>query len=248
MVKGLSEPEPIEKHIILLKLTELMEERPEFGVKYVADPDSPQRRWLQKVRGVIQRLPMSTVMQFDASMHTCVQYWSAAIPQIQSFVYEVIEGLKVDLEIDGRADIGTAFAPGDVYRFFADLQGIVRSAGSELFIIDPYFDGVAFDEYLGVTGKGILIRILARQFAPEVSTFAKKHAAQHGSTVEVRHGGKKIHDRVIFVDQSNCWIVGGSIKDAARKAPTYLIPLAAPIVEDKLDIYEGIWSESRAIS
>ena len=38
--------------------------------------------------------------------------------------------------------------------------------------------------------------------------------------------------------------MGGSIKDAARKA-TYLIPVGSEIAQNKYKIYETIWNEAK---
>ena len=48
---------------------------------------------------------------------------------------------------------------------------------------------------------------------------------------------KKIHDRVIFIDNMACWVVGQSLKDAAKAKPTYLSPLSPDVVSAKLQEY-----------
>ena len=47
-------------------------------------------------------------------------------------------------------------------------------------------------------------------------------------------------DRVIFIDCIECWVIGQSIKDAAMKKPTYLLPVAA--VSDMQRLYEDAWN------
>jgi len=53
---------------------------------------------------------------------------------------------------------------------------------------------------------------------------------------------KTLHDRVIFIDGYVCWIIGQSIKDAAKAKPTYLVQLAPDVVPEKLNNYEAIWT------
>ena len=63
---------------------------------------------------------------------------------------------------------------------------------------------------------------------------------QFSVNIELRKS-TAIHDRVIFVDDDQCWVLGMSIKDAASKKPTYLAPLAADVIADKRKHYEEIW-------
>lgn len=73
----------------------------------------------------------------------------------------------------------------------------------------------------------------------------EKHKAQFQTNIELRRS-KELHDRLIFVDQDVAWIMGGSIKDAGKKA-TYLIPVATPIAVVKREIYaDGIAPQTQS--
>ena len=76
------------------------------------------------------------------------QYHDFTINSILGQIGDAIEELKLDLELDGRSEIGSAYEPGDVYRFYADLKAIISSVQSEIVVVDPYFNGEAFDAYL----------------------------------------------------------------------------------------------------
>jgi hypothetical protein len=52
-----------------------------------------------------------------------------------------------------------------------------------------------------------------------------------------------IHDRVLFADD-RVWVIGQSIKDAAKKKPTYIIEHGEPLMRG---IYEGIWQAAKVI-
>jgi hypothetical protein len=64
--------------------------------------------------------------------------------------------------------------------------------------------------------------------------------------VEVRTS-QGIHDRVVFVDGRSCWVLGQSIKDAAKSKPTYIAPIAADATQLKLADYEKIWATAHTI-
>ena len=245
MMKKLEGDGPIEKHILLLKLTEALENAPEFGDKAVMDTSSPQRQWLSKVGALLSRLGIDKKVKFQSSFNTLVQYWKYAIVQIQGQVLDAIEEIKLELELEDRSDIGSAYAPGDVYRFFADLKDVVNSAESEVTIVDPYFNGEAFDAYLSSANPELRIKILADRYSKDISVYAEKHNTQYGTDIELRRS-KELHDRIIFIDHDVAWIMGGSIKDAGKKA-TYLIPLQTPIALAKKEIYQEIWSNSKEV-
>jgi hypothetical protein len=245
MIKKLEGDGPVEKHILLLKLSEALEQAPDFGDRPILEVNTPQRRWLASVGALLSRLGIGKKVQFSASFSTLAAYWKPSVNQIMGEVLDAIEELKLELELDGRSEFGSAYAPGDVYRFFADLKNIVNGAKSELLVIDPYFDGTAFDAYLSATPPGIVVRVLVDRYASDVAIYVTKHRQQYNSTLELR-SSKQLHDRLVLVDD-DAWIMGGSIKDAAKKA-TYLIPLASPIAASKRAIYAEIWNRATAVA
>ena len=237
---------PLEKHIILLKLKEALDNSPSIGDKPVMEVGTPQRQWLAEVGALLSRLGIEHKIQFRSSFATLFSYWRPAIAQIQGQVIDAIEELKLELELDGRTDIGTAYAPGDTYQFFADLKAVINQAEDKILVIDPYFDGQSFDAYLASVAPGIQIRILADRYSKDINNYVAKHRQQFQTTIELRES-KELHDRVVFIDNASTWIMGGSIKDAGKKA-TYLIPLANPLAADKLAIYEVIWKRAKVVS
>jgi len=78
-------------------------------------------------------------VQYKLSFQSLFQNWKLAITQIQGQVLDAIEELKLELELDGRSEIGNAYEPGDVYKFFADLKSIISDAENDLLIVDPFF-------------------------------------------------------------------------------------------------------------
>jgi len=244
--RELAGPSPVEQHIILLKLCELMDDAPDFSTK-PNEGASPQRRWIAEVGALISRVSSEKKINFNTAKSMLGLNWNYAIDQIQGLALDVIEELKLELELSGRADVGSGYAPGDIYKFFADLKSIVGGAQSEIFLIDPYFDGEAFNNYLADIGSDIKIRIFANKHAQQVKTYIEKHQAQYNSNIEIKKS-KKLHDRLIIIDRIDCWITGGSVNHAGNKSPAYLIPVGTEIAKDKLEIYEGIWNASPDIA
>jgi hypothetical protein len=168
MRNSIFDPSTIEKRILLLKLTELMENRPSFGDTRNSDPDSAPLQWISKAKGVVQRIGISERIEFDAIVRTTISYWKPAIQRLQTHIYDIIESLKVDLEIDGRVEIGSAYKAGDVYSFFKDLKTIIKSAQEEIFLVDPYLNSDAFTDYLAEVDPNISTRILVKSKPTEL--------------------------------------------------------------------------------
>ena len=233
---------PIEKHILLLKLTEALENAPDFGEKPALEASTPQRQWLSQVGALLKRLGIEHSVQYKSSFNMLGQYWKWASSQIMGQVLDAIEEIKLELELDDRSEIGSAYAPGDVYRFFADLKEIINSATSEIMIIDPYFNGEAFDAYVSTVDTNLDINILADRYSKDINAYIEKHKTQFNTAIALRHS-KELHDRIIFIDENTAWIMGGSIKDAGKKA-TYLIPLQTELALAKKAIYKEIWERA----
>lgn len=242
MMKKIQGDGPIEKHILLLKLSDALSNCPAFGEQAVLEPNTQQRQWFAQVGALLKRLGIDHSVRFSSSFNMLGQYWKWATSQIVGQVMDAIEEIKLELELDDRSEIGTAYAPGDVYRFFADLKELVNSAFSSILIVDPYFNGEAFDTYLAAVDPKVEIKILADRYSTDIKQYVEKHQAQFKTAISLRQS-KELHDRLIFIDDNIAWIMGGSMKDAGKKA-TYLIPLMTELALAKNKIYGEIWNRA----
>jgi len=68
MIEKLDGDGPIEKHILLLKLTEALENAPDFGDKPVLDVGTPQRQWLSEVGALLSRLDVGEKSSFGCHL------------------------------------------------------------------------------------------------------------------------------------------------------------------------------------
>ena len=231
-----------QKQIILLKLVDLYENKPDFGNGPIKAM-SKERLWLSSVGALFKAIGFQHESKHSSNMGFLGRYRVWAIDNILGQIGDAIEELKIELELDGRSEIGSAYEPGDVYRFYADLKAIISLAQAEIIIIDPYFNGDAFDNYLSTVPNQISIKILANRYSEDIRNYMSKHIQQFQSKIEVRQS-KELHDRLLIIDNTDCWVVGQSIKDAARKS-TYLIPLASSSADAKKSIYAGIWERAK---
>jgi hypothetical protein len=142
-----------------------------------------------------------------------------------------------------EAEVRGAYDAGDEYAFYKDLKDIMVKANADIFVVDNYLNTDFFELYAAAVRPGISFRILTDAMKGNLEAVAKKYAASH--SIELRTG-PAVHDRHIFVD-NRCWTVGQSIKDAAKKKPTYMVELSANLVPIMRKIYEDLWAKAAVV-
>ncbi len=135
------------------------------------------------------------------------------------------------------------YGPGDAYAHYRDLRRIITMAKRAVFIIDTYVDAEIFDLYLGECSPELRLRLLTKRHAAALKPIITKFCARPGINFEARTS-QTLHDRVIFIDDEQCWLLGQSIKDAAKKTPAYIVALDADPARAKRHFYEDIWSQA----
>jgi hypothetical protein len=237
---------PIQRHMLLIKMVDALDNAPTFSAKTNWQGNTPERAWLSQVGALLSRVSIDTKISYSTTYSMFWKYPEWSVNAIKGHLLDAIEEIKLELELDGRTDIGSAYAPGDTYRFFADLKSIVGSAQQTIFAVDPYLNGETFNAYFGACPASLTISILCERYASDVADYITRHKQQYASRIYLRKS-KEIHDRIIIVDEADCWVIGGSLKDAGRK-PTYLVPVSVAITADKLRIYGEIWGGASAVA
>jgi hypothetical protein len=229
--------------ILLAQLRSLLARAPSFE-NYT--PSSAEHlSWLGQAHALVSRWHPTEAGAFKLSS----DFLGGSSLLRDGHVAEVLGTLHravADLELLVPDGTQTAFGPGAMYDFFKALNQVISSAKTSLFVIDPFMDDGIFDAYLSSVASGIRVRLLLRDYSAKVKPAAMHFATQHHVSIEARKS-TVLHDRVVFVDNSECWVLGHSIKDAARAKPTYLAPLSPDVSALKLADYENIWAAAAAI-
>jgi hypothetical protein len=166
--------------------------------------------------------------------------YDKAIQEFENLLLAFIEALRLQLP---EEEVKGFYEPADEYAFYRDLSSLIQAAAQEVFIVDAYLDEQVFNLYVSKVPNGAPVRILSNKIGTNVETVARMYAKS--SPLELR-SSSHIHDRVIFLDQRG-WVTGQSIKDAARKKPTYLIELDDPLLTASRNIHSQIWAAASVI-
>jgi hypothetical protein len=153
----------------------------------------------------------------------------------------LIEVLRLQLP---EEEIKGVYEPGDQYGFYRDLSSLIATATQEIFIVDAYLDEKVFNLYVDKVPGSATVRILSNNIGANVETVAKMYATNRSLTLR---SSADVHDRMLFIDQRG-WVIGQSIKDAARKKPTYLIELEEPSLSTERDIHNRIWAAATIVN
>lgn len=157
--------------------------------------------------------------KFDATLRSSIAELEASMPE---------------------AELRGAYAAGDEYAFYKDLKDTIVGAKAKIFIVDNYLSTEFFELYAAAVPQGVSFLVLTDEVRGNLAAVARKYAASH--PLELR-SSKEVHDRHVFVDDRG-WAVGQSIKDAARRKPTYVVELGADLVPVIRKIYEELWARA----
>jgi hypothetical protein len=162
------------------------------------------------------------------------------LQQQEALLKALISALRLQLP---EEEIKGVYESGDEYAFYRDLSSIIRGAKREVIIVDAYLDEQVFNLYVSKVPNGVPVRMLTNNLGTNVEAVARMYAKN--TPLQLRSSAG-IHDRAVFLDQRG-WVIGQSIKDAARKKPTYMIEVQEPVLTASRDAYERIWAAAKAV-
>lgn len=227
----------MDKIVLLTELRALVKNMPDFKAYTPSSHDHWE--WLGKAHAL--------VAQWDRNEAFSVRSSTAYVPidlmreanvaQILGILFRAI----ADLELQIPEQLDQAFGPGAVYDFLKALRDLMASARKSIFVVDPFLDEQIFDAYITSVSPQVIVRLLAHKYATALKPALAMFVVQTKMSVEIRISSA-IHDRVVFLDDRTCWVLGQSIKDAAKLKPTYIAPLSIDVVQKKIIDYEQIWS------
>jgi hypothetical protein len=109
------------------------------------------------------------------------------------------------------------FPKGATHDAYVKIKEILRSASISVIIVDPYIDGSIFQILTSNQQPKLSVKLLTSKLPSDFALEARKFTTQHsGISLEVKKTNE-FHDRFIILDDSQCYHVGASIKDAGTK-------------------------------
>jgi hypothetical protein len=207
---GKDAPDP---RILLAKVDAVIESKPDFA-DYT--PTSiPHLKWLGRAHSVVQQHDSYAAIDVkSASSQLDLGSRDGNVGQILGTLFRT----RASLEDAIPTNANQVFGPGARYDFLKAFREIAASAKTTIMIVDPYVDGNIFDAYISAVAANVNVRILSgmhRTF-DQIKPAAEAFVMQHSIVLAIRKAARQqIYDRLVFLDDEVCWVLGQSIKDAA---------------------------------
>ncbi len=167
--------------------------------------------------------------------------------QIVDDLDEKIQNLEIELETKKENFSERIYDKKSAFKFHLDIKEILEKAIKEIFIIEPFVDDHILEITLKDVAQNLKIDILTNSRNADKRKKFDKLANLFKNDIdgfEVRET-ENLHDRGFFIDNLEGWVMGQSVKDAAKKKPTYLIQLQNP--KKLKEIYRKIWRQSKKV-
>lgn len=231
-----------QKHIFLLKLFDAYKNIPDFDTDPVYNLTA-EKEWLSKLHAIFNSLhPIHYGAAHKTNIGMLGLYKDFALSSIISQIGYAIEDIQNDLEITGESDIGTIYEPENVDSFHERLKSIIKNAQSKITIVDPSFVSEAFSSYLSTIQDSVKIDVLSKKYVDKVQDHAERSKQPFRPAISF-YKTHEIYDRLLIIDDLDCWLISNPIKDAL-KTQTYLIPLSPHAASLKIEIYNQIISNT----
>ena len=228
--------------MMLQRLKQTLVQMPDLASFDKSNPAHTQ--WIGQTLALIRHVSPNDAYRFDlaAGMVGIDIHKEHNYTEMRSTLEMVI----ATLELQNPEETQKVYGPGAQYDFYRDLKRIIEGATKSVFIVDPYINTELFDLYVEKIKNGTNVRLLTSNFDSATEAIIKKYQAKPSIYFQAKRSSE-IHDRVIIIDGTACWVLGQSIKDAAKKKPTYIAPLPSDVVTLKEAHYEKIWNAATTI-
>lgn len=228
---------------ILEKLKELLDKKSDFQKN---DPSSEiSQNWIANISVLLRQTNISIADEFDhLTQFTYIPLSSYTGEPIKNRMVTLIRKSIAELEQETSINDEIILKPGDQYDVYKKINNIITKAQSEVFIVDPYVNTEFFDLYVNKIPPKTKTKMLTQKPSQDLAIIIKKFYKKKNVTFEAKKSNN-FHDRALFIDNKECWVIGQSIKDAAVKKPTYLTKLTS--FKDMQNLYNSIWNKATKI-
>jgi hypothetical protein len=180
--------------------------------------------------------------------HQLQQNFDLRVKRYEVLLRSIIDELKLYLPEDAPAPeeehkIQAVYAPGEAWKVYRDLSLLIAKANKEVLVVDAYINEEVFNLHVDKVPDGITVKILTDKLGLNVETVARKYALSKSLLLR---SSNTVHDRALFVDERG-WVLGQSIKDAAKTKPTSVIELTEPDLSRLRDQYHKVWDSATVV-
>ena len=167
--------------------------------------------------------------------------------QVMLTLYKVLGSA----ELKAPPGVQGAFIPANSrFDAFAAINKGLQAAQSDILIVDPYMDESVLTDFGGSVATGVPLRLLSDQATvrPSLAAGASMWKTQYPNRpIGIRLAAPRaLHDRAIFVDGADAWLLTQSLKDFAKRSPAEIVR-ANDTAALKIAAYEDMWNTATVL-
>lgn len=133
------------------------------------------------------------------------------------------------------------FELGKTHTFDKFLRSVFAGTNKEIRIADSYVDETIFDNLLDQIPDSAEIYLIYRKKQGSFDARIKRFSTQYSKFMVKNYS--QLHDRFLIVDDTG-YIIGPSLKDAARKSPALVVELNQKDTKSLRSFFDQIWAAS----
>lgn len=210
-------------------------------------------QWLGKVSALVEAMPGASLngTQLDLAIQSLIRY--QGVGQHPSQIMMILSRVLSKAELNSPVSQQGAFVSGgDGFDALAAISKILSSASNSVLIVDPYLDDKALSDFVVLANEGVVVSLLTDQstIKPSLVPACVRWISQFGNLrpLQARAAtARSLHDRLIFVDSDQAWILTQSLKDFAARSPATIQRADDVITKLKFEAYKEIWNVSSSI-
>ncbi len=130
-----------------------------------------------------------------------------------SLLKSKVENISNSLENNSLKSKQGIFYDGQIYDAYAFVNDLIKSAKSEIVLIDNYIDDSIFTLFSKYSN--LKIKIYTQTITKQLELDYQKYQAQY-KNIELKEF-KNVHDRFMIIDNSEIYHIGASLKDLGKK-------------------------------
>ncbi len=159
---------------------------------------------------------------------------------------------RLELKVPASAS-GTFVASGSAYDAAAAISRVLSLAKLRVLIVDAYMSETVLSDFAVLVPERVEVALLtdSASVKPGLEPMAARWITQHGDArpLSVRLASpKSLHDRLIFLDDTDAWILTQSLKDFANRSPATIQRTDPDLAKLKLEAYSSLWNASAPLA
>lgn len=250
--KMIADLQPLDATEALNRVRGLVQTEPDYRIIGNDEQILPETlKWIGQLGALVDAMKLNRErLNLSIAERTLLQsQGSRGGVAIRSVLYNVLA--HAELKAPAAAQ-GAFVAAGEQVDAYGAIAKILESANGQLLIVDPYMDATLVTDFLAATPQGVRMRLLADEASVKdtLVPVAKRWIEQHEQSrpLEVRFTSeRRLHDRLIVIDNAQVWSLTQSVKDFAKRSHAAALKVDEETAALKIAAYADEWDAAYVV-